>query len=196
MDNTPRFPQKSYYMPMGLKILNIIVSLLLIGLTYLLIRVLFIGSFSFVKDLWDVFFIGITLFALFVSLIYWNDRLEVSDEGIAYYGLGFRIYTPWENIISIARVKHPHAFIFRNRPLTALTLRSPASLHMTVEEGKRRQVAVIEKHWLAFSTKPQNYNRYLPLFLLETLTHDDLSRHEIGAYIRRYAPQVLEETRK
>lgn len=43
--------------------------------------------------------------ALFISTL--TSRLEVSSEGIAYYGTGFRMYTPWHNIVGITQIRHP-----------------------------------------------------------------------------------------
>lgn len=191
MDNLTRLPRKLYHVDRGLKLASIIVAVIIIIAICLLIWIMLSQPLSFLRRLQDVLLLGIAILAILILVIYINDSIEVSPEGIAYYGFGFHIYTPWQNIVGMSRMRHPHA-PFLPRPVDALLLKSPALLDISISEGKRHRVAVIEKHWLVFSRKPHTYNLCLPLFVSESLASGNLFRHELGLYIREFAPQIFE----
>jgi drug/metabolite transporter (DMT)-like permease len=70
-------------------------------------------------------------------------RLELSENGVIFYGNGYRIYTPWANISMIRWTRFSPSFpgfIF---------LKEPAVMtEISFEEGKMSRRAVIEKrHW-------------------------------------------------
>ena len=124
-----------------------------------------------------------------ISIFTVTNRLEVSSEGVTYYEMGFRIYTPWHNIVGVTPIKHPISSLHIT---TVFTFRQPALLNVSIEEGKRQGLAVIEKYWLmrCLAAPPITYLWYSPL--PRTLVSPfDLEQGELSMYIRQYAPSLL-----
>jgi len=191
MESAAELPTRTYRIETGLIVLAMIALVMLLTAISLLLWSMISQPLSFLKGVQDVCFLTLALFAFLLPLPYLNDRIEVSAEGIAYYGLGFQIFTPWTNLAGVGRVRHPHAFL--PRPVGALLFRSPALLDVPIREGKRRGVAVIETRWLIFSRKPHTYTACLPLFVPESLARGNLAQHELALYLRQYAPWVFAE---
>ena len=191
MERVAQLPQKIYRLNACIKVGYLISYPTFIGLIVSLIWRIMLNNISLFQELFYSLSICIGIFALYICVVDWNAHLEVSHEGVAYYGCGFYIYTPWQNIVGVARVKHPCTFP-SYRPVNAFVFNSPALLNVPISEGKRQGRAVIEKHWLVFSTKPQTYNLCLPL-ISDNLANADISSHELSIYIRQYAPQVFGE---
>ncbi len=191
MESAAELPKKVYRVDLGAWFLSIIALIIFLAMICLLLWSMVSQPLSFLKGVQDVCFLALALFAFLLPLPYLNDRIEVSAEGIAYYGLGFQIFTPWTNLAGVGRVRHPNAFL--PRPVGALLFRSPALLDIPIREGKRRGVAVIETRWLIFSRKPHTYTACLPLFVPESLARGNLAQHELALYLRQYAPWVFAE---
>ena len=134
-------------------------------------------------------FLGIQLLcAVIIFISTSTNRLEVSSEGVAYYEFGFRMYTPWHNIGGVTYIKHPISSL---HVTPVFILRQPAFLNVSIEEGKRQKLAVVEKYWtMKFLTAtPMNYLWYLPL--PKTLVSPfDLEQGELSMYIRPYLPSL------
>ncbi len=120
---------------------------------------------------------------LFISTL--TNRLEFSSEGVVYYGTGFRMYTPWTNIVGITQIRHP---LFPFHPTTVFVLRQPALLNISLAEGKRQHLPVVESYWMMklFTATPMNYLWYMPLHV-SLVSPFDLEQGEFSAYIRQYA---------
>ena len=126
------------------------------------------------------------LCAFFIITMF--NRIEVSPEGVVYYVDGFRMYTPWTNIVGITQRRHP---LVPFHSTTVFVLRQPALLNISLEEGKRQQLAVVENYWYLkfFTVAPMNYLWYMPL--PRTLVSPfDLEQGEFSMYIRQYVPSL------
>lgn len=144
------------------------------------------------NSLYLLLVIGMGIVFLFGVIVTWNNRVEISFEGIAYYGAGFRIYTPWDNVIGLANVKHPSS-PFQNIPV--FVFKQPARLGVSIREGKRAGQAVIEHYWILerwgiFAANPLTYTRCLPL-PRNIISQAEWEWGEFGRYSRQYAPQVF-----
>ena len=126
----------------------------------------------------------ILLGAFFISTFI--NHIEVSSEGVAYYGTGFRMYTPWTNIVGITQIRHP---LFPFHPTTVFVLRQPALLNISLAEGKRQHLPVVESYWMMklFTAAPMNYLCYMPLHV-SLVSPSDLEQGEFSVYIRQYLP--------
>jgi hypothetical protein len=158
----------------------------------------------------EVFFILLSLFllALAAALVFglWKIRLVIAPEGITYYGMGFRVYTPWWNIRGIGRMQ------MGARLVNGLLLQYPAVAGVSLEEGVRRQHPVLETSgWLRLELKSLPVLRVLaPLGGLSRRSVDealDMRRYgsivpislfvrkwqhsEVAAIVSQYAPQVF-----
>ena len=126
--------------------------------------------------------------ALFISAL--TNRLEVSSEGVTYDGTDFRMYTPWHNIVGITQIRHP-LYPFHNT--TVFVLRQSALLTISLEEGKRQRLPIVENYWYLklFTSTPMNYLWYLPL-PGGLISRFDWEQGELGAYVRQFAPSIVE----
>ena len=166
-------------------------TLLLIGAVILLyVLVILNPGEPLLKKIYLLVIIGILLILLciaFISILV--SRLEVSSEGVECYIDGFRMYTPWNNIVSITQIRHPLVpFHFT----TVFVLRQPALLNVSLEEGKRQHLPVVENVWYLklFTATPMNFLWYMPL--PRTLVSPvDLEQGEFSMYIRQYLPSLL-----
>lgn len=132
------------------------------------------------------------------SLLLWGfrdyskSRLVLTSHGITYYGSGFRVYTPWQNIVGIGNT-------LQNVPLTVswtskligFRLRQNAVVRMKLEEGIRQGRAVIETDWwYPVSMRAP----YVGFFIIDEIIRE---RHwqqgELGTYLHHCAPQAFEE---
>ncbi|HLG64584.1 MAG TPA: hypothetical protein VKY19_21780 [Ktedonosporobacter sp.] len=123
---------------------------------------------------------------IFTSLM---THIEISQEGITFYSVGFRIYTPWHNIVNINKIKHPYF-----SPLyliDAFVLEEPARLNISIKEGKQQGIAVVEKHWILLGAKPSSYLWYMPM-PSSIVKRTEWEQGEIGTFIRLYAPHIFE----
>ncbi len=136
-----------------------------------------------------LFFIGWEIFILYRLIITSSMRLEVSYEGIAFYGTGYRIYAPWETIILMNKVKHPYIPFYQT---DVFVVQEPALRSISLEEGKQRGLAVVETHWLvrrwlvSATADPRAYARYIPL-PTSFIAQKDREQGILADYIHYYA---------
>lgn len=195
MDKSSQLLKKTYRANMHVrhaKATYFLIYPLFIAYIALLILLMLIIKTSFTQKCFSLFSIILCVFTLYINTMIANTRLEVSSEGVAYYGWNIRMYTPWQNIVGVARVPYPR--LGTSTLVNAFLFRSPAILNVSISEGKRRGIAVIEKRWRLFLTPSRSYIHNLPIFADDLLTATDISHHEIATYIRRYAPQVFAES--
>ena len=108
-------------------------------------NIFFIFAF-FSAVLFPILFVG------YIALLFFDIpmiRLELSEEGMVLYSNGYRIYTPWENIIGYAWLRSSRAFP------DIIQLREPAVVgEISFEEGVASRRAVSEKlrWWISKST--------------------------------------------
>jgi hypothetical protein len=98
--------------------------------------------------------IGITivgiLFCLAMTGMYLTikrTRLVLTEDGATYYAWGFRIYTPWQNVIGIGSTQPYSTFPLNVRTFWGLQLRQYSMLGMKLADGKRQGKAALETDW-------------------------------------------------
>lgn len=102
-------------------------------------------------------------------------------DGITYYGAGYRIYSPWENIgmSSLASLN------FRS-PVWVLSLGRPAT-KIKLEEGMQQHQPALEvSRWMS----RVNMDRYASAIPVGDFRFD-WQHSKLGDDIRLYAPQVF-----
>jgi hypothetical protein len=107
-------------------------------------------------------------------------RLVTSPVGVTYYGVGFRIYTPWHQIAGIGKVWK------RWMPITGFTFRTPPALMESANQAIQGQVPVIEiSQW----RRPfyRQYTKLIPL----TWFVGNLQNSSLGRDIGWSAPHLL-----
>ncbi len=139
--------------------------------------------------------IFLTLFIVYAALLFSDIpmiRLELSEEGMVLYSNGYRIYTPWENIIGYAWLRSSRTFP------DIIQLQEPAVVgEISFEEGIASRRAVSEKRrwWISnrqLKVKGQypDYIR-LPVVLLRRKDKQDGS---INQYLQYYLPHLVENS--
>jgi hypothetical protein len=90
-------------------------------------------------------FAGMATFAMTTAMYRATKhvRLVLTDDGITYYGRGFSIYTPWQNVIGVGSVQ-PFPFPLNFLKVPGLRLRHPSVLGMKLIEGRQQGIAVLE----------------------------------------------------
>ena len=136
---------------------------------------------------------GFIFFVLMVLLYraLGQTRLLVTDDGMTYYSLGSRMYTPWKNVMRLERLR-PYPFtILHARKLMGFKLRQKYTLGMTLEEGRQQQVAVLETDWWnpAWSMAP--FADTFPL--VEGIVGHNWQQGEFGQDLQHYAPWIFEQ---
>lgn len=189
--------EKKIYRSKRTQFILLFVSILLItvGIILLFVLVILNPRETLFKKIYALLIIGIFLILLCAFLIFTlTNHLEVSSEGVVYYGDGFHMYTPWTNIVGITQIRYP---FFPSHPTTVFVLRQPALLNISLEEGKRQRLPVVKNYWMMklFTATPMNYLWYMPLHG-SLVSAFDLEQGELSVYIRQYAPHLLEATTK
>lgn len=120
--------------------------------------------------------------------------LELSDDGIRFVGIGYRIYTPWENIAGLAWTRSSGAFP------SFIQLKEHAVVgEISLEEGRLSRRAVVEKRrgWIGnWQLKADaQYTQYIrtPAMLLRRKERDDGS---IDQYLQQYLPHLMARDKK
>lgn len=93
--------------------------------------------------------VGIVFFGLMVGLYkaIKATRLVLTDDGMTYYGWGYRIYTPWQNVTGLTLSKLYSNFPSNLRKFRVLQLRQPSVLDIKLVEGKQKGIAALETDW-------------------------------------------------
>ncbi len=103
---------------------------------------------NFLDSVWTTS-VGIVSFGLMMGMYkaIKATRLVLTDNGITYYCWGYRIYTPWQNVIGMTRRKLYSNFPSNLRKFQVLQLRQPSVLGMKLIAGKQKGVAILETDW-------------------------------------------------
>lgn len=128
--------------------------------------------------------LGAVLFPSFCFSVFYgfsSIRLILTPEGVAFYSIGYRMYTPWENVERIDQTWHG------SRLITGLILREPASVEESISQGIRVQKSVIVvSPWMrALEAGPRTW-----MIPFENVARDWKSSG-LEEDIRRYAPRLL-----
>lgn len=109
--------------------------------------------------------VGIIFFGLMVGMYkaVKEAHLILTDDGITFYAWGYRIYTPWQNVIRMTRKNFSSRFPASLRKFRVLQLRQPCVLGMKVVEGKQKGVAVLEIDWWSLASIVSRYVGVVPL---------------------------------
>lgn len=155
-------------------LINLIVSLSLI--------------LNYLDTLGNIVFSGFLICLLVLAVgynIYYGIRMSMarlvtSPGGVTYYGVGFRIYVPWHQIMSIDKVWK------RVIPITGFTFRLPEVRVQSANQALQEQIPVIE---ISFWRRPfyMRYTKIIPLTWFE----GSLQNSALGSDIRWSAPHLL-----
>lgn len=133
--------------------------------------------------------LGMILLLLWLYFDYSKSRLVVDANGLIYYGSGFRVYTPWHNIIGFANASplKPMSVSWTAK-LIGLRLYQNARMDMTLEDGVRQGIAVIETDWWYPASMRAPYAGF---FILDEIIRErNWQQGELGIYLRHYAPYI------
>ncbi len=112
-----------------------------------------------------------------------NCRLVLSPEGLTWYTIGYRMFTPWHTISGFGSTRG-----FGGR---GLIMQEPASLKIGLAAGINQGIAVLEKKWWGYP----GVWALVSFFPIDSaLCKGNWEYGEIGMYLRRYAPQIFGET--
>lgn len=134
---------------------------------------------------------GLICFVL-MTLLYralGRTRLVVTEDGIAYYTPGYRMYTPWKNIMRIETFRPYPSTLLHIRTLIGFKLRQQYVVGMKLAEGKARQVPVLETDWWNPVWSMAPFADRLPI--VEIIVGRNWQEGAFGQDVRRYAPGSL-----
>jgi hypothetical protein len=129
--------------------------------------------------------IGFLIFAVIsiISYLMQNScRLVLSPEGLTWYTIGFRMFTPWHNLSGFGSTR-----LFGGR---GLILQEAASMKIGLAAGMSQGIAVLEKEWWGYPGVWMLV-RYFPID--SALCKRNWEYGELGMYLLRYASQVFRE---
>lgn len=169
-----------------------------LGLSIMFLILLFTGSrFDIASRI--ILLVGAIIMAalgvlLFVGLK--RVRLVTSSQGVILYGVGYKVYTPWDNIKDISKDWyggndfHYGQFYQPSQRVEGFLFYRPAVFGPTIEEGMRQHIAVIQGMAL-LAVKISRFTNMLPLngFL------DETTRRELIDDARKYAPQTFQNAK-
>ena len=118
-------------------------------------------------------------------------RLILTDAGITYYTLGYRMYTPWNNVMRFENFR-PYPFtLLHSRKFMGFKLRQKYRIDMKLEEGRQQQLPVLETDWWnpAWSMAP--FADRLPI--VEVIVGRNWQNGNFGRDIQHYAPWLFEQ---
>ena len=115
-------------------------------------------------------------------------HLELSEEGVIFYGQGYRIYTPWQNISAVGWSGFSHSFP------SLFLLKEPASMGIfSFDKGILSRRAVIEKRrWWLFrpEMKASEYMHVIRIPVL-LIRRKDKKEGLMRQYLRYYVPHLV-----
>jgi len=135
------------------------------------------------------------LIGVLVGLAFRGTRLVTSPEGVTYHGVGFRVYTPWDNIQGMGEgvYKGNHAYGTRfyqpDRHVEGLLLRNSAVVGYKIEDGIRQHIPVIEVTFPLLATL--NMSRFAGVIPTSTF-FDDSTYQDFLVDAKRYAPKAFD----
>lgn len=135
--------------------------------------------------------LGMALLLLWSYFDYSKSRLVLTSDGITYYSLGFRVYTPWQNVVEFGKAsQHIPMSVSWTSKLMGFRLRENAIVGMKLEEGRRQARAVIETDWWYPASMRTPYAGF---FIIDEIIRE---RHwqqgDLGNYLHHYAIQAFE----
>ena len=123
-----------------------------------------------------------------------NMRLVTSPQGVIMHGLGYRVYSPWDNITGMGEAQYGgnNAIGRAYQPsqrVEGLLLRTPALTECSLNEGIRRRLPVIEPSPLLQMINMRRYANIIPTgsFI------DDTTISDLREDAERYAPQTFKK---
>ncbi len=177
---------KTYRLPLLLRIGFLVVGMLFIFLFLAAFIALLVGIYTSqippgITFLLACVSVCLTPFILLfgcVSLFnFFQLRVELLQEGLLFFTLGQRLFTPWSTIAA-----------FHDRGQLQEVELHQAAERISVEEGLRRHVAAHEVAWWYrwWLGRRPSYFFSLPRILGEPVW----GTSEIGLYVRKYASQA------
>lgn len=112
-----------------------------------------------------------------------NVRLEVLAEGLAFYYIGFRMFTPWSNISGFDEIP------LGRKLVPGLKYKEAAVAKLDVVAGIEQKKAVTRYNW--WVGRGRRYFEGMPLTIA---SHYNFEQSELGRYIKKYAPQAFAKT--
>jgi hypothetical protein len=135
------------------------------------------------------------LIGVLVGLAFRGTRLVTSTGGVTYHGVGFRVYTPWDNIQGMGEgtYKGNHAYGTRfyqpDRQVKGLLLRNPAVVGYKIQDGIRQHIPVIEVTFPLLAML--NMNRFAGVIPTSTF-FDNSTYQDFLVDAKRYAPKAFD----
>jgi hypothetical protein len=120
-----------------------------------------------------------------------RSRLVLTDDGITSYAWGFRVYTPWQNVIGVSSIQPYTTFPANFRKIWGLQLRQPSVLGMKLADGKRQGKAALETDWWNPVSTMGAFAGILPMSPM--INGRNWKESELGMDIQRYAPWIFFE---
>lgn len=147
-----------------------------------------------------VFLFGAGIMAVLGVLVFIGFRrmrLITSPQGVILNGLGYKVYTPWDNIKELktdwygGNNAYSTRFYQPAKLVEGFIFYRPAVFGLSVEDGLRQHVPVIQGMVL-LAVQMSRYTHMLPLagFLNEQ------TRQELIEDAKKYAPQTFQVTQK
>ena len=139
----------------------------------------------------------ITLLGIVIFLGLRRTRIVTSSQGVILYGLGYKVYTPWSNIKELGTDWYGGNNLYSTRfyqpekSYEGFLFYKPAVFGISIEEGMRRNVAVIQG-WVLLAVQLSRYANMLPL---TGFLNDDI-RQELIDDAKKYAPKTFQVTKK
>ncbi|HEY4385294.1 MAG TPA: hypothetical protein VGN34_12610 [Ktedonobacteraceae bacterium] len=118
-----------------------------------------------------------------------RTRYVVTEDGMTYYAWGFRLYTPWKNLLGVEPFRPYPSTILYARTFPAFKLREQYRIHLTLEEGRQQHVAVLETSWWNPVSGMAPYADKFPIF--EATVGYHWQERAFGRDVRQYAPWVF-----
>ena len=188
-------PQK-VYRQIGLwRITPLLVLALGLGLSILFFVLFFMGTrFDMASRI--IFLVGACIMALLGILLFVGfkrTRLVTSPQGVILYGVGYNVYTPWDNVKAIGQDRYGGntawnwQFSQPGRRVEGFLFYRPALFGITIEEGMQQHTAVIQGMAL-LAVQLSRFVNMLPLsgFL------DEAARQELTDDAKNYAPHTFQ----
>lgn len=162
--------------------------------------ILFFTTFKLDNASRIVMLIGTLIFLVLGGLLYFGSRgtrLVTSPQGVIFYGVGYRVYSPWDNIKGIGEGQYGgNRNVVWNyqapQRVEGLLLRQLAMPGVSVADGIRNHMAVIDSNRLLLTIIVTNIARYGNLIPLRGFINDTV-REELLADAKHYAPENFKE---
>ncbi|GHO49952.1 hypothetical protein [Ktedonospora formicarum] len=169
-DSSALVPQKVYRQNRIWLVMHLFVLALGLGLGILFL-VLSLRMASIDRASRAVLLVGAAILASLGILVFLGFRrvcLVTSSQGVILYGLGYKVYTPWDNIKELStdwyggNSAYATRFYQPRHLVEGFLLYRPAVFGLSVEEGMKRHVPVIQGMVL-LAVQMSRYTHMLPL---------------------------------